>query len=298
MTAAPTTRAMAAVSGAVGRLAPVDLDTVLARAALQTRTDRKYVVPLTTFTHLVAELGDGWHALDIDRRRLFDYESVYFDTRALRCYHDHVQGRRHRFKVRTRTYVNSAHCVLEVKANGRREETVKSRLDYDFERRDRLDDAGVDFVADCVGSRELASVLVPSLATVYRRATLVDLQAGTRLTCDVDLRCIGHAAQHDVLRGHVLVESKSTGSSSHADGVLRRLGVRPVSISKYCAAAAVLDPGLPANRWNRTLRRYFDWQPSTGRKVPESWRGARGRQSSTGTSTASVAPTTTSSCPA
>lgn len=262
MTATLTTRALAALSGAVSRLHPVDLDTVLARAELQTRTDRKYLVPLTTFTHLVSELGGSWHALDIDRRRVFDYESVYFDTPSLRCYRDHVQGRRHRFKVRTRTYVNSRQCVLEVKSNGRREETVKSRLEYDFDRRDRLDEAGIEFVAGCVGSRTLAGELVPSLATVYRRATLVDLHAGTRLTCDVDLRCIGRGEQRDVLGGHVLVESKSTGSSSHADLVLRKLGVRPLSISKYCAAAAVLNPGLPANRWNRTLRRYFDWQPS------------------------------------
>lgn len=45
------------------------------------------------------------------------------------------------------------------------------------------------------------------------------------------------------------------------DRLLWRQGIRPARISKYCVGLAALDPTLPANRWNRTLRRYFDWQP-------------------------------------
>ena len=45
------------------------------------------------------------------------------------------------------------------------------------------------------------------------------------------------------------------------DRALRSLGSRPVSLSKYCVGMAVLDPRLPANRWNRELRTYFDWSP-------------------------------------
>ena len=36
------------------------------------------------------------------------------------------------------------------------------------------------------------------------------------------------------------------------------MGQRPVRISKYCVGLAVVHPHLPANRWNRTLRRYFE----------------------------------------
>jgi hypothetical protein len=55
----------------------------------------------------------------------------------------------------------------------------------------------------------------------------------------------------------VLVESKSPGPAADADRALRSLGLRPVPMSKYCVAVALLHPRLPANPWHRTLRRYF-----------------------------------------
>ena len=57
--------------------------------------------------------------LQIDRRRSFDYESVYFDTPDLSTYRAHVQRRRLRFKARTRTYTDSGLCMFEVKLTGR-----------------------------------------------------------------------------------------------------------------------------------------------------------------------------------
>src|SRR5690625_7828608 len=59
----------------------------------------------------------------------------------------------------------------------------------------------------------------------------------------------------------LLVESKTVGAAGQVDAILWRLGHRPVALSKYCAGLALLDPRLPANRWNRTLRRTFGWQP-------------------------------------
>jgi hypothetical protein len=31
-----------------------------------------------------------------------------------------------------------------------------------------------------------------------------------------------------------------------------------VAVSKFCVGMAALDPTLPANKWNRILRRHFD----------------------------------------
>lgn len=62
--------------------------------------------------------------------------------------------------------------------------------------------------------------------------------------------------------GYLVVESKSAGPATPVDRLLWRNGIRPARISKYCVGLAALDPALPANRWNRTLRRYFGWQPA------------------------------------
>ena len=113
-------------------------------AELQTRVDRKYFVPADVFRRMIAELAGELRVLDIDGKRTFGYESVYFD-------------------------------------------------DMHHEVRD----------------------------------------TGT----------------------HVQVESKSGGQGgSAADRILRELGVRPASVSKYCVAVAALHPELPSNPWHQTLK--------------------------------------------
>jgi len=56
---------------------------------------------------------------------------------------------------------------------------------------------------------------------------------------------------------HVLVETKGGPSGSRADRVLRRHGLRPVLVSKYCVEIAAAHPELPSNPWQPSLRRYF-----------------------------------------
>ena len=73
-------RAAAVVAGSVADLPAVSLAEVMERAALQTRVDRKHLVPVDRFAELAAGLPGSWAALEIDSRRGFAYESVYFDT--------------------------------------------------------------------------------------------------------------------------------------------------------------------------------------------------------------------------
>jgi hypothetical protein len=106
------------------------------------------------------------------------------------------------------------------------------------------------------------------VTTTYQRTTLVDLAEGTRLTCDVDLTFHGAGRVAHGPSSYVLVESKSPEVGSGADRALRGLGLRPLRISKFCIAVALLHPGIRANPWHRTLRRYF--AATTDRiRVPE-----------------------------
>ena len=95
--------------------------------------------------------------------------------------------------------------------------------------------------------------------TTYRRTTFVSRTGEARLTCDSGLRCLDMHHEVRDTGTHVLVESKSGGQGgSAADRILRELGVRPASVSKYCVAVAALHPELPSNPWHQTLRRYFE----------------------------------------
>jgi hypothetical protein len=229
-------------------------------AELLTRVDRKYFVPAKTFRALIAELG-SCRVLEIDGQRTFDYESVYFDTPGLLTYRAHLQRRRRRFKARTRTYLDSGLCMFEVKTVGARGATVKDRIKHSLTDRAVLTDPARDFLGQTLYSaygQPTPPGLQPTLINLYRRTTFASSVEGARLTCDVALSChTERASMHD--RGsHVLVESKSANGSSKADQMLRRLGVRPISVSKYCVGIAALHPEVPANPWHTTLDRYFE----------------------------------------
>ncbi len=248
-----------ALVNSVDLLDPIGLDELMAHAALQTRVDRKYLVPPDLVAKVVDELSGSVRALEMTDIRAFRYQSVYFDTDDYRSFHQHVQGRRRRFKIRTRTYLDSDTCQLEVKVKGGRSETVKSRLPYEPADSFRLTNEGHRFIAEHIGVPESELRLQPVLLSDYKRTTLVDLQAGSRITCDVGLvwESLANATPNSFR--DVVVETKSMGPFSAFDLRLRAYGYRPISLSKYCVGVALLNPDLRANPWNRTLRRHFDW---------------------------------------
>jgi VTC domain-containing protein len=263
--ARPVTPAEGAVATAAARVDPIGLDELMALAELQTRVDRKYFVPAEVFRRLIGELAGELQVLEIDGRRSFGYESVYFDTPHLDTYRAHLQRRRQRFKARTRTYTDSGLTMFEVKLAGTRGATVKQRLPYPVEHRAELTDEALAYLGAALCQayhQDLPAGLRATLVTTYRRTTFVARTGEARLTCDVGLVC--RDLHHEVrdTGTHVLVESKSAGRGSSADRILRELGVRPASVSKYAVGVAALHPELPSNPWHQTLRRYFEPLPA------------------------------------
>ena len=250
MTALAAPRQLTSLVG----LEPIGLAEVTLLADLQTRVDRKYLVGADVVDRLAVAVLGGAEVLTIEGRTAFTYESVYFDTPDLQAYRDAAHQRRRRYKVRTRTYVDSGQCVLEVKTRSGRGETVKERTEHDVDARSALDGAARRFAGMVLGADAPVEDLVPTLTTRYRRTTVVDRVAPMRMTVDADLVCESPAGVV-ALDGLVVVETKSAGRPTPADRWLWAAGHRPVSISKYCVGLAALDPALPANRWTRTLAR-------------------------------------------
>lgn len=255
----PTSTDVPALLGAAARTPAIDLAALQEAADLQTRRDRKYLVPVPTFRHLIRELDGRMHALDIGGRRVFRYQSIYFDTPHLDLFRDHLQGRRLRNKVRTRLYVDSGMCLLEVKGKGPRAQTVKHRLPWDRTDATSISGTGRDFVAETLHDGTAGDELMPVLTSRYQRATFVDLSAGQRMTCDVDLSFADKGRLVPVPAGHVLVETKSEHGRGILDRLLRQLGVREQTVSKYCAGICLLRSDVRANPWQRTLTRYFGY---------------------------------------
>jgi hypothetical protein len=240
---------------AVARLPPISLDELTACAALLTRVDRKYVLPLDAARRLLPLLDRPTRVLDIDGERTFRYQSVYFDTPELESYRLTALRRRRRFKVRTRTYVDSASCFLEVKTEGYRGGTVKDRMPYALSYEETVDPGRwfVERVLGVQGGRSFA----PTLLSRYRRTTFHIPDGNSRATIDTDLSWLDTCGRRLDLPHLAVVETKTASAASLVDRLLWAAGHRPVSISKYATGLAALRPDLPDVPWRRTMRRHF-----------------------------------------
>ena len=254
----------------------IDLAELTERASLLTRVDRKYVLPRSALDAVLADLDPAVRVLDINGVRASAYESVYFDTPGLTSFLMAAQPRRRRFKIRTRTYVDSAQSYLEVKTRGGRGMTVKDRLPYGLDECSTLTAEGrryADSVLDDAGITGAAGqLLTPTLTTRYLRTTLFLPESSSRATIDTGLSWSAVPLRNAPERSPLwagdsqlrldrpqlaIVETKSGSRASAVDRILWAHGHRPATISKYGTGMAALWGHLPANRWAPVLRRYF-----------------------------------------
>ncbi|MFE3409206.1 polyphosphate polymerase domain-containing protein [Streptomyces mirabilis] len=242
------------------KLRGATLAEVDAAAALQYRVDRKYLVPLDGAGRLVAYLSDSHHVLDLGGRRTTSYLSTYFDTEQLGAWRAHAQGRRRRWKVRTRLYAEDGLCRVEVKTKDGRGATVKYALKIPAAEYGELTTQSMEFVdevLDRAGIPVTAKELSAAAEVRYVRAALADLDHGSRVTLDGALICHRDDRTAALDPGHVLIETKGGTQPARADRLLLGMGVRPVSLSKYIVGQSLLTPGLPDNDVRRLARAHF-----------------------------------------
>jgi hypothetical protein len=242
----------------VGALAPITLEELLETLDLQERFDVKYLVPNRDLDRLVGTLGDRMRVLEVAGRRGADLTSVYFDTADLASYRAHRQGRRRRFKIRTRHYGDPGVTVLEIKTKGQGERTAKYRRPHTASRPDALDADGLAFVARALETAYAMDVpddLRPTVTTRFRRTTLADRETQERVTIDTALVAEVGCRALTFLDNHSIVECKATVRRGPSVRALTAMGLRPATVSKYCVSVAALRPDLARNPWIPILRK-------------------------------------------
>ncbi len=115
--------------------------------------------------------------------------------------------------------------------------------------------------AEMAHTREYVVRICARWRIEYCRSTLLDSVGSARITIDT---AVSYGLLHGMARPlvhAVIIETKSGGRPTTADRLLWGAGFRPVNVSKFGLAMAVVHPQLPANRWSRALRTYTDWRP-------------------------------------
>lgn len=213
---------------------------LLERRALLDRIDRKFVASRVQLEGLLARLGAGYHVLGSagSGQVWARYETCYYDTDSLDAFHEHLRGRRPRYKIRVRKHVDRKRAFLEIKRKNLGERTAKHRLERDYES-DELSPAELEFIRQRTPFD--VTRLRPSVWTNFQRATFLGTETDERLTIDLGLvfaRNGEERPEHEL----VIIELKQPRCShaSPVDRLLHDLGVRERSMSKYCAGVASL----------------------------------------------------------
>ena len=226
------------IQTALRSFSPISLEETNKSASMLKRIDNKYLVNKSKLRSILDELRTDFRVLEIDGCSIFSYESCYFDDEQ-RCFYEHLQGRRQRFKVRTRRYVESGKAFFEVKLKGKRGQTDKSRETcndyYAFVINDDQWQMIRGLYEKRYGKRFLYR-LAPTLHVSYRRFTLVSASGRERITVDFNLGFetpIGKQAF--IGDDFIIVETKTADGRGKSDQALKRQHVRSAEgCSKYC----------------------------------------------------------------
>ena len=241
------------------------LEDVNARAGLLERQDVKYLLNEQQAAQLLHRLTDSHQVLQIDGRRAFGYDSTYFDSETRQLYRDHAQGRRLRWKARTRRYSDGPLCFREIKLKGARGSTVKLREQCPAHEHGWAGPELARFVDAALQEHYGHGTdlrLVASLSVRYERTTLASVDGVERITMDRDLIVVDDdgRARGGLQPGMALLEVKTPLGCGTASRVLAADGLRPVSLSKYGVGVALTRPDLNRSGLRQVIRQGFQEQ--------------------------------------
>jgi len=218
---------------------------------LMNRTDTKFVFHTSKLADLLSLSLEHYQVLQIGEKRDFLYNSLYYDTEGLDLYLAHHNGKRPRFKVRFREYMETGTVFLEVKRKTNKERTRKCRIEVEKIEME-LSGKSIQYIEEM--SPLLAAFIEPALWTIFRRITLVGKNSPERITIDYELSFRqGDKEKH--LPFYTICEVKRDSFSGHSAFIktLRELSIFPGNSSKYCLGTVLLNEGIKNNRFKGNI---------------------------------------------
>ena len=242
----------------------VTLKELNAKAAMLERNENKYVFTLTDLYTTLPDLEKEFDILTIKDGQEFTYETIYFDTTDHLCYRQHVQGKRQRFKARTRRYVDADLYFFEVKLKDTRGKTNKKRIMYTDKEHGTLNTSSSNLLKTSfreVYHKDFVHNLAPSTKMVYKRITLVAKSGNERMTIDYGLTFYDMKSSKiaHTPKDFIIIETKSVTSNGIADKIFKKHRQRITSCSKFCLSKVLL----------KHVRKYNTFLPLLKKSFPE-----------------------------
>jgi len=216
------------------------------------RIDTKFIIHEDELVRYLAEISDKYSLLVIGGKMIHPYETLYFDTPDFHLYQIHHNGKRNRFKLRCRKYINSGITFFEVKSKTNKDRTVKDRIQV-ANIPEALDVNLNQYISDHTPG-DFQSY-IPALHVYFDRLTLVNKAANERLTFDMNLRykCNGdEKAIQNIVIAEVKQEKHSLSPFRELMSVNRH---RSNYMSKYCMGITCLHKELKMNNFKQKINR-------------------------------------------
>ena len=239
------------IGGITARYKPVSLEEI-DTVKLMDRVESKFVFNQSLLPELLARMESGYRIMETAGNRVHTYQTVYFDTEALKLYHTHRQGKLNRYKIRFRKYCDSDLCFFEIKFKNNKGRTIKKRIVQPC-----IQPVIEGKAAKLLNERtplDPAS-MIPVLEIRYDRMTFVNSDLTERITLDTGLT-FRRGDEEITVDGLCIAEVKQ-GKSSQAGFpcLMHRMKVLPMSVSKFCIGIIQMYPGIRKNNFKPKLLR-------------------------------------------
>ncbi|MDG1913651.1 MAG: polyphosphate polymerase domain-containing protein [Crocinitomix sp.] len=216
---------------------------------LMNRTDTKFVFKRQSLNEFLEILNEQYKVLNIKENLISSYKTLYFDTPEFQFFRDHHNGKGNRFKVRIRNYVESNLYFLEIK-NKYKGRTAKSRIklpDFELDLKKKSNSYITEVIGDPIH-------LESKLWNNFNRITLVNNNEKERLTLDLDLSFDWDG--RTVNYGHVVIaelKQENANRNSLFYSIMKKNGIRPNGMSKYCVGTVALYPDQKYNNFKEKI---------------------------------------------
>ena len=236
----------------LSKFRPVKLSD-MGHATLQNRKESKYLLTTNQALYLLERLPETYLIFEVDEKKVQTYSTTYYDSPKFQLYLAHHNGRKPRYKVRTRSYIGSDLTFLEVKEKKNTGQTVKHRL----QTRGLVTRLGSDireFLSSCFPFDY--SQYKPTLINEYQRITLVSEVHPERITLDINLK-FNSGSSKILLPDIVIAEIKRSSDHTCSPALehLNSMRLRPRGFSKYCIGISLLYGDLVKhNNFRMVLR--------------------------------------------
>jgi len=210
----------------------------LAKVSLLNRVDTKFMLHRRYLPELLLKIEPHYQALSIGNKRIFNYETQYFDTSTFQLYQDHHNGKANRLKVRYRRYVDSGLMFFEAKYRVKDARTNKVRWPITAWS-DKLDEKQLAALHEV---NDLANKLEAVMWNDFQRITLADYSDKERVTIDTSIT-FRNRNNHLSVADLAVVEVKSEKISALSEIVkqLRLEHLDATPFSKYSIGIAMME---------------------------------------------------------